>query len=91
MKRGQIPGFVFIEIYGTAFTPTCYSHLNVTIGRGQGLGQLLIGAPRLMLLADKCGVVGAALEQSAGDAVLAQALRCNYLSHQLGDRAARQM
>lgn len=41
----------------------------------QGLGQLLIGAPRLMLLADKHGVVGAALAKGAGDEVLVQALR----------------
>lgn len=44
--------------------------------RGKGLGQLLIGAPRLMLLADKHGLVGSALETRAGDGVLAQALRC---------------
>lgn len=43
--------------------------------RGQGLGQLLIGAPRLMLLADQHGVVGAALAKGAGDEVLVQALR----------------
>lgn len=41
----------------------------------QGMGQLLIGAPRLMLLADKHGLVKAALEPRAGDGVLAQALR----------------
>lgn len=41
----------------------------------KGLGQLLIGAPRLMLLADKHGVVGAALAKGAGDEVLVQALR----------------
>lgn len=45
-------------------------------GRGeQGLGQLLMGAPRLMLRADKQGVVGGALRQGSGDAVLGQALR----------------
>ncbi|CAN0422641.1 unnamed protein product, partial [Ectocarpus sp. 12 AP-2014] len=42
----------------------------------QGLGQLLIGAPRLMLLADQHGVVGDALAKGAGDEVLVQALRC---------------
>lgn len=35
----------------------------------------MIGAPRLMLLADKHGVVGAALAKGAGDEVLVQALR----------------
>lgn len=45
------------------------------ISQKQGLGQLLIGAPRLMLLADKHGVVGAALAKGAGDEVLVQALR----------------
>lgn len=61
------------EVAFSRFTSRVLSLLRCIVL--QGLGQLLIGAPRLMLLADKHGVVGAALAKGAGDEVLVQALR----------------
>lgn len=58
-----------------AFVTTYIPFVFLRTIKKQGLGQLLIGAPRLMLLADKHGVVGAALAKGAGDEVVVQALR----------------
>eukprot|EP00752_Nemacystus_decipiens_P012313 g10918.t1 len=70
-KGARLEVFEMLRLYLTRATGA-----DVRSKALQGLGQLLIGAPRLMLLADKHGVVGAALAKGAGDEVLVQALRC---------------